>query len=75
MYNIVEVTIKRGEQILLDLLKDNPTRAVMQDNFFRFFYYLPFGGYITPFSPNNITLKVVEEIPAPKIGNLLEIIQ
>ncbi len=36
MYSIVEVTIKRGEQILLDLLKDNPTRAVMQDNFSAF---------------------------------------
>ncbi|HEM4765580.1 TPA: hypothetical protein U1130_001312 [Streptococcus suis] len=71
MYNIVEVTIKRGEQILPDLLKDNTTRAVMQDNFFRFFYYLPFGGYITPFSLNNITLKVVEEIPAPKDWELI----
>ncbi len=36
MYSIVEVTIKRGEQTLLDLLKDNPTRAVMQDNFSAF---------------------------------------
>ncbi|MFH6615083.1 hypothetical protein QE521_01895 [Streptococcus suis] len=71
MYRIVEVTIKRGEQILLDLLKDNPTRAVMQNNFFRFYYYLPFGSYITPFSLNNIILKVFEEIPAPKGWKLI----
>lgn len=43
----------------------------MTTNFFRFFYYLPFGGYITPFSLNNITLKVVEEIPAPKDWELI----
>ncbi|HEM3443073.1 TPA: hypothetical protein U1B40_001618 [Streptococcus suis] len=71
MYSIVEVTIKRGEQILLDLLKDNPTRAVMQNDFFRFYYYLPFGSYITPFSLNNIILKVFEEIPAPKDWELI----
>ncbi|HFU4502092.1 TPA: hypothetical protein ACGPA6_001951 [Streptococcus suis] len=71
MYRIVEVTIKRGEQILLDLLKDNPTRAVMQNNFFRFYYYLPFGSYITPFSLNNIILKVFEEIPATKGWKLI----
>ncbi|HEL1566405.1 TPA: hypothetical protein TXI81_001964 [Streptococcus suis] len=69
MYRIFELTLHKDMMALFSFLKNNPSRALRKDGYYKLLYYEPLDEYFTPFIYKLIALKIVETDPTEELFN------
>lgn len=63
MYRILELTLHKDMMALFAFLKDNPSRVLRRDGYYKLLYYEPLDEYFTPFIYRLVALQVVDNDP------------